>query len=1136
MVEGTHFSVRVNGWWFVVLTTLVCFLDSASALAQYSRLRDYPLEETWRWIRFTTTAGLPSDHILDVADDGNDIPWVCTTKGVAWFDGFRWHPVGGLDPQGSIEYAKFHGVVNGVFLLSIDNAPYAVSPSGVRRIGCPASESDIVVQGDTVLSFRNHTIYRWQPGAGGETPLISFPASRKISLYCATRRHLLFREWNTLWSVRGSEKRKVLHSSESLLGITSVYSYPGEILFYVYLPWKYVGIWSYAEGHGTAKRVLRTSAKPLQGTIAEDGDACFVFEEHLYISRTRGRWSTLRALPEHIPAATSLRYRRNRDLWYGTEQGLYLCRRGSSPCQLVQWPRGDARNRVNDILLRKEDGSIWLATSGGLVHIPVAGAMRTYSALLGRKLGIVTGIEEDQDGTLWICSGSSFAGLYRRHRGVWKGVPVERNGGGVYIHRMFHDRQRRMWFPAIHATDARDDSVRAGVFLRTTSGATLWRHSGGLPDQRVYAVHQSLDSTLWFGTWNGIAAWKNGKWRYFGRNKKPYPMKAVSLTSDSLGRVYAGFGKYRTGRLGIGVVDGTSMRYVTTADGLPSNDVWEVLTDDRGRIWASTQGGLACLHQGAWLDFSLGTGLPTCGIWPIAVRGDSLFVGTAGNGLAILRISKLLLPPPRISIHAPLVRDRKAVVSWTGHSWWGSVSPEHLQTRYRTDRAAWSAWSVEHRVQLTNLPQGWHVLQVQAKGYEGRFDPSGSSVTFQILPPIHLRWYVLLPAVCVLGAFILLVVVFLRRRIEFHRAIRKSEERYKIITELMSDYAFLYSVRADGLLMLEWITPSIERIIGCSSVESRDLARFAQLVHNEDVATFWRLWEVARVGMDSEAVYRIHIPGAAMRWVETVLSPVCDETNGRVVQIYGVTRDITDRQSRQERMKRLASDLVSTEERERARMARQVHDGLGQILALAFMKLRSMHRAASPASSTVSEVEQLLEHAIRDTHTLTFELCPPVVLESDLAQALRWLTGNLQGIHQCTLRNNLDENCIRLAPDIHTYVFRSMRELIINAMKHAAAEHIAITIDLDDSMLTLEVLDDGVGFPAAVLDRLQRNGLSAISSQMDSSPIGFGLPDMKARLGDFGITMEIASHAGKGSSVTLRIPPGAFTISDVSLG
>jgi signal transduction histidine kinase len=213
----------------------------------------------------------------------------------------------------------------------------------------------------------------------------------------------------------------------------------------------------------------------------------------------------------------------------------------------------------------------------------------------------------------------------------------------------------------------------------------------------------------------------------------------------------------------------------------------------------------------------------------------------------------------------------------------------------------------------------------------------------------------------------------------------------------------------------------------------------------------------------------------------------------------------------QEGLRSLASELVLTEERERRRLATDLHDSIAQSLAISKTKLDAL-RAQSPSedlSTALEEILEILKPAIRDARSLIFQLSPPLLYVMGLEAAVESLAEQTQEQHGLTTTFSDDNRPKPLGEDLRVLLFRAVRELLINVIKHSRAKGAKIRMRRDDGCIKIDVEDDGIGFnPAGNEDLL-------------AGRTGFGLFSIRERLHQLDGRVEIDSCPGRGTRVTL---------------
>ena len=214
-------------------------------------------------------------------------------------------------------------------------------------------------------------------------------------------------------------------------------------------------------------------------------------------------------------------------------------------------------------------------------------------------------------------------------------------------------------------------------------------------------------------------------------------------------------------------------------------------------------------------------------------------------------------------------------------------------------------------------------------------------------------------------------------------------------------------------------------------------------------------------------------------------------------------------------VRRLASEVCLTEERERRRIAEDLHDHLGQALALLKLRLQRLRGDAvlGGHGDALGELVTISNQAIRYTRGLTFELSPPVLYELGLGPALDWL--GEQTVRKHGLKVKVRDHCrVTLPDDLKVMLWKSARELLHNVIKHAEARQVELTLEARDGRVTLTVTDDGVGFDFTEARRHAGDR--------------FGLFSIEERLRQLGGCMTVDTAMGRGTRVSLEstIPEG----------
>jgi PAS domain S-box-containing protein len=351
---------------------------------------------------------------------------------------------------------------------------------------------------------------------------------------------------------------------------------------------------------------------------------------------------------------------------------------------------------------------------------------------------------------------------------------------------------------------------------------------------------------------------------------------------------------------------------------------------------------------------------------------------------------------------------------------------------------------------------------------------------------------------------------------DYIEALRESEARFRTIFEGTTIGIAL--VDKNGHIIES--NPALQRMLGYSLAELLHQS-FTVFTLPEDVprckAFFRELVEGKRESYQAEKKY-LRQDGQTAWGRLTVSSFQGAKTKDQFA--ICLLEDITDRKQAekeirtyQEQLRSIASELSLTEERERRRLATDLHDHVGQILALAQIQLGAIRESVSSTqlADPMDEVRRLIEQTIQYTRSLTFELSPPILYDLGFEAAVEWLAELIQTQHGITIKVQADRSAKPMNDEIRVILFQTVRELLLNVIKHNYAKNIRVFIARDDSNLQVKIEDDGLGLgtsPEVSLD----------------GPGGFGFFSIQERLKYLGGHLEVESEQGWGSRVTLRVP------------
>jgi len=302
-------------------------------------------------------------------------------------------------------------------------------------------------------------------------------------------------------------------------------------------------------------------------------------------------------------------------------------------------------------------------------------------------------------------------------------------------------------------------------------------------------------------------------------------------------------------------------------------------------------------------------------------------------------------------------------------------------------------------------------------------------------------------------------------------------------------------------------------------------------VHPDDKEESTAHWmRCVQSGEAYESEYRLLGADAKYRWFRARAVPLRDQ-EGNILKWYGTCSDIHDSkmleqsirenaielerlvENRTAELRRLSGRLLTMQDEERRRIAREIHDGLGQELAAAKMIMDGilakdtspgMHKAAIEAS-------QLVDRAIQQVRTISHLLHPPLLDEVGLVSALRWFVEGLTERSGIKIQLEVHPSDIgRLKPELETAIFRIVQEAVTNMFRHSGAHHGTVSVIEKEGSIFVTVSDDGKGIAEEVV-------------QLRPDSVGIGIGGMRQRVNELGGSLRLA-NANPGTIVQVVIP------------
>lgn len=276
----------------------------------------------------------------------------------------------------------------------------------------------------------------------------------------------------------------------------------------------------------------------------------------------------------------------------------------------------------------------------------------------------------------------------------------------------------------------------------------------------------------------------------------------------------------------------------------------------------------------------------------------------------------------------------------------------------------------------------------------------------------------------------------------------------------------------------------------------------------------------------------IHVSKSGKPIVVTSKHVLQRDEAGEPIRILEINRDITSRKLMEQELKHsqaelekivgqrtaalraLSSRLMRVQDEERRRIARELHDSLGQYLTDVQIRLDMLSAHVPAAQAEILAIARRSnERSIVETRTLSYLLHPPLLDEAGLASAVRWYVEGFAERSGIEAQLQLAPDLGRLPETVETAVFRILQESLTNVHRHSGSKSVQVELAKARDQLILTVRDFGRGIPAESLEASQPNGRN----------VGVGLAGMRERVNDLGGRLDIQSSS-KGTLLTVLVP------------
>jgi signal transduction histidine kinase/ligand-binding sensor domain-containing protein len=799
------------------------------------------------------------------------------------------------------------------------------------------------------------------------------------------------------------------------------------------------------------------------------------------------------------------------ELWIGTREGLVRY----TPTSTITYTAADGLpDTVVMALLPAPDGSLWVGTQGGLAQWLNGRVSRTYRSELTHPE--VRSLHDGGDGTIWV---GTRTGLDRLSNGR---VTAARPGLVDSIIAIASDREGSLWVGTVMSGLSRLRPARvtmlrvsdrigaAAVGITQDRDGTMWiagtctgllrvrdgerrmfTTRDGLPGDCVWSLLADRDGALWVGTFGGgLARMAGGEVQTFThRNSGLLNDVVLALFQDRDGRIWVGT------QGGLHVFAAGRLSAYRMADGLVNDDVRFITQDRGGALWIATTGGISRFAGGRFTNYTTANGLPHNAVRAIHEDSDgAIWIGTYGGGLARLkqdRFSHITRADGLFDdVVSRILDDGRGFLWMTGNHGIFRASRQALND-FADGRAA-SVTSVSydttdgmtsHETSGGGQPAGWQArdgrLWFPTIDGVAIIDPAAPDNTLP--PPLAIEHVRLDNRELDPAAPIVLPSGRMQLAIEYTglslAAPGKTRFRYQL--EGYEDTAVEAGARRVAYYTSLPPGTFTFRVTGSNSdgAWNRDGATLAIQV----TAPFWMTWWF-------RGVAGLAVAAAALTVHRARVARLTKEQHVR----EAFTRH-----------------LIESQEAERARVARELHDTLGQSLVLIKSQaLLGLGPPSPPRTEAMTEIAAMATQAIAEVKEIAYDLRPYQLDRLGVTKALEALIARVSGSTTLQLNATIANIDGLLSKEAEITLYRIVQESLNNIVKHAEATVVAVEIADHAGGVRARIHDNGRGFTVSAAPR----------------PSGLGLSGMAERARMLNAQLTVASSPGHGTTVTLTIP------------
>lgn len=758
-------------------------------------------------------------------------------------------------------------------------------------------------------------------------------------------------------------------------------------------------------------------------------------------------------------------------LWAGGAGGLFRLDQG----RFIQVGREYNLVRVQSLCFGADD-RLWIGTVNGLARLNgnELSRLTTDQGLSGNLVSVVF---RDREGSIWI--GNDVPGVDQIRFNRFASLSTRQGLSHPITTSIFEDREGALWI-----------GTHQGVNKYARGQVTQWAKRDGFSANLVFAVFEDAKAGLWIGTESGLNHFVDGKFRIF-RTRDGLPSAVIwCLYRDPSGTMWAGT---RKGLVKIRE-DGFEV-FNHDNSGLSHDDVRAVCEDAAGRLWVGTSYGLNRFENGRFISYvNSGPDQPLNVVLALhADRDGDLWIGTMEQGLLRYRDGKFASFTRDNGLHDNLVY--RILEDDSDHLWMSCN-----RGIFRASKAELNAVAdgKPARIQCTVFGKSDGLLStecngtVQPAGWKARdgrlWFPTTKGVA--VIDPQHLPHNQFAPPVVIEEVALNGKTVVPSPTLEIGPDINSVEIRYSALSYVAPELV-RFKYRLEGLDP-DWLPLTSERIARYTHLPAGRFQFRVAACNNDGV------WNETGATL----AFLVIPPWWQTAWFVTLVMLAFAGFVG------GTARLVTVRRYRR-RMAELEHQHAL--ERERSRIARDMHDGLGSAL----VKISMLGEIAESQSNhpealrpRLLKITQTARDAVRNMDEIVWAVNPKNDTVENLANYLCQFAREHFEDSSTALSLDVPPNLpdLPLRAEVRHNVFLMVKEALNNAVKHAQAGEVWLRVNTDGKALRIEVQDNGCGMTERVTDRN-----------------GHGLENLQDRTAQIGGQLDVQSSPGQGTKIIIKL-------------